>query len=153
MEKKYRYYEDGNTIRKLQSAPERRPRETKRRQIVHDRSEEAEVLVVGTISGKTVMMLAVLLLTSVLSCVTYLGVQSDIRERRAEIQSLENSINDIRTVNDSIEYDISSFIDIDYITKIATEQLGMVRASKEQIINYENGKNEFMEQYNDVPEK
>lgn len=151
MEKKYKYYEDGTTIRKVASVPERKPSETRKRQVRYDRSEEADIFVVGTISGKMALMLAILLLTSVLSCITYLGVQSDINERKEDLQNLENSITSIKTVNDSIEYDISSFIDVDYITKVAVEQLGMVRATKDQIINYESSKSEFMEQYNDVP--
>lgn len=151
MAKRYNYYEDGNTVRKVVEVPHEKPRKKKKRRVRVEK--EAKLLSVKTISAKTVVLFAMLLVTSVISCINYLDVQSEIVNRKKEISSLESSIENVRAINDSMKYEIGSYIDVNYITKIAMEELGMVRASEGQIIGYDSKRNEYMEQYNDVPEK
>lgn len=44
-------------------------------------------------------------------------------------------------------------MDIENISKVAKEQLGMIQAGKNQISFYDSSESEYMKQYNDVPEK
>ena len=45
---------------------------------------------------------------------------------------------------------INSSIDYDYIYKVATEELGMVYASQNQIVTYDSEDSEYVVQYKDV---
>ena len=45
---------------------------------------------------------------------------------------------------------INSSIDYNYIYKVATEELGMVYPSQNQIVNYDSEDSEYVVQYKDV---
>ena len=102
--------------------------------------------------GMTVV-LALAMIFSLGLCIQYLNVQSDISAIKENMSSLRNEIDTLATKNDSVEYDINSYIDVDYIIKTAKEELGMVDVNQNQIVTYNTNRNEYMEQYGDVPEK
>ena len=70
---------------------------------------------------------------------------------KADIVSLESDINTLKSQNDALDYSINSFMDIEYITKVAMEELGMIRATEHQISFYNNTENEYMKQFKDIP--
>ena len=43
-------------------------------------------------------------------------------------------------------------MDLDYIYDVATKELGMVYANKDQILLYDKTESEYVRQYEDVPE-
>ena len=69
----------------------------------------------------------------------------------AIINSLEVKTETLKSQNDYIDYTINSYKDIDYISRVATEELGMVQAGKEQISFYESSESEYMKQYKEIP--
>ena len=154
MERNYRYVQEGNTIRKVYDFPERNDEERKKlkREKPHRRTYRQEEKT-PKMSLKATMLMAVSVVLSVISCINYLDAEADIAETKSNIASLEKSIDTITTKNDSIQYEIDSFVDVNYIIKTAKEELGMVMVSEDQIIKYDSTRNEYMEQYGDVPEK
>ena len=104
-------------------------------------------------SFKITLLMAVSVILSVMSCINYLNAEADVSETKKNITSLEKSLDTITTQNDAIQYEIDSFVDVNYIIKTATEELGMVMVSRNQVITYDSVRNEYMEQYGDVPEK
>ena len=54
--------------------------------------------------------------------------------------------NKIKTLSEQL----SKAIDFDYIYKTATEELGMVHAGKDQIVEYKSGESEYVIQYKDI---
>ncbi len=153
MERKVSYYQDGNTVRKIYDYPVNKP-ETKRRENreLHKktyRNVEKSV----RMSGKMIVVLALSVFASVGLCINYLESQADIAQAKANISSLESSIETLSARNNSIQYEIDSFIDIENIIKKAKEELGMVTVNEDQVKTYESSKIEYMDQYNDVPEK
>ena len=154
MERNYRYVQDGNTIRKVYVFPERddERRKQQNRERKHRRTYRQEEKA-PKMSLKITLLMAVSVILSVMSCINYLNAEADITETKNNIESLEKSINTLATQNDSVQYEINSFVDVNYIIRTATEELGMVMVSKDQIITYESTRNEFMEQYGDVPTK
>lgn len=153
MERNYRYVQEGNTIRKVYEFPERDDERRKQyKEKPHRRTYRQEEKA-PKISLKITLLMAVSVILSVMSCINYLNAEADITETKNNITSLEKSIDTITTQNDSIQYEIDSFVDVNYIIKTAMEDLGMVMVSKDQIITYNSTRNEYMEQYGDVPEK
>ena len=43
-------------------------------------------------------------------------------------------------------------MDLDYVYKVATEELGMVYANKDQVRLYNKTESEYVRQYEDIPE-
>lgn len=154
MERNYRYVQEGNTIRKVYEFPERddERRKKQNREKNHRRTYRQEEKA-PKMSLKLTLLMAMSVVLSVMSCINYLNVEADITETKNNITSIQKSIDTLATQNDSIQYKIDSFVDVDYIIKTAIEELGMVMVSKDQIITYESTRNEYMEQYGDVPEK
>lgn len=104
-------------------------------------------------NGGYVAFLAVAALISLLVCVNYLKLQAEIAGHNESITEIEKQINTTKAQNDSLEYSIDSYVDLDYIYKTATQELGMVPATSDQVSVYESKDNEYMKQYDDIPKE
>ena len=153
MERNYRYVQDGNTIRKVYEFPERNDERIKKQERKPHRRTYRQEEKAPKMSLKAALFMAATVIISVMSCINYLKAEADITETKTNISSLEKSIDTISTQNNSVQYEIDSYVDVNYIIKTATEELGMVMVSEDQIITYDSTRNEYMEQYGDVPEK
>lgn len=85
-------------------------------------------------------------------CANYIRIQSSITSRIHNIEILEGEIETLRSENDALETRIKTSIDLDYIYQVATEELGMVYANKDQVILYDKTESEYVRQYEDIPE-
>lgn len=153
MSRVYTYVQDGNTVRKIYDFPEKENRKKYSRQNESNRRTYREANSSKTMSMGMTVVLALAMIFSLGLCIHYLNVQSDISAIKENMTSLRNEIDTLATKNDSVEYDINSYIDVDYIIKTAKEELGMVDVNQNQIVTYNTNRNEYMEQYGDVPEK
>lgn len=153
MERKVRYYQDGNTVRKIYDYPVNKPETTRRKNKDLHKRTYREVEKSVKMSGKMIVVLALSVFASVGLCINYLEAQADIAKTKSNISSLESKIETLSARNNSIQYDIDSFIDIENIIKTAKEELGMVTVNEYQVKTYESSKIEYMEQYKDVPKK
>ena len=52
----------------------------------------------------------------------------------------------------SLETSINTSIDLNEIYEIATKELGMVYAKKDQVLLYDKTESEYVRQYEDIPE-
>ncbi|MCI8659661.1 MAG: cell division protein FtsL [Lachnospiraceae bacterium] len=84
-------------------------------------------------------------------CVNYLQIQSTITARLAHIEELERNVEQLKAENDATETRINTSIDLDYIYKVATEELGMVYANRDQVLLYDKTESEYVRQYEDIP--
>ena len=77
--------------------------------------------------------------------------QSQIQRRMKHIAELEHQLENLKEDNDSRYKEIMTSIDYDEIKRIAIEELGMNYANKEQIIYYSIDKQNFFDQYGEIP--
>lgn len=152
----YSDYVEGNAVRKksVEELPARSPRTYIGNQRVNTSSaiyKNREKAL--RMSKGYVMVLAVCCIAMAFACAKYLSTRDDITSAKANIASLELSVESLKAQNDSLDYAISSYMDIENISKVAKEQLGMIQAGKNQISFYDSSESEYMKQYNDVPEK
>lgn len=86
-------------------------------------------------------------------CINYLQIQSSIAARLNQIEKLEKEIEVLKADNDALETRINTSVDLDYVYKVATEELGMVYANKNQVRLYNKTESEYVRQYEDIPER
>ena len=100
-----------------------------------------------------VIMLTIAAICTLYLCVSYLQLQSSITARLDHIEYLEERIETLKADNDALETRINTSVDLDYVYKIATEELGMVYANKNQVRLYNKTESEYVRQYEDIPER
>ncbi|MBQ9700163.1 MAG: hypothetical protein IJV71_06025 [Lachnospiraceae bacterium] len=149
--KRQSYYVDGNTVRKIavpveepQRREERRPERKQGHRRTYRQSEGLEM------SLSYVAFLFVMVIIIVTSCVRYLDINSQISKTNMEISKAQTVLDTLVTKNDAVEYEIDSYIDVEYIMNTAKEQLGMIVAGSEQVKFYDASDSEYMNQLNDV---
>lgn len=151
-------YVEGSAARNLyifpretspQTSPERSPKKTKAPQ---KQTRVRRQPVTLPVSGVSVAVLAVAAVLTLAICVQYVQLQSEITYHLKNINKLETELNDLTLLNNETEKRINCFVDLDYIYKVATEELGMQYAGKDQITLYNNSGSEYVRQYKDIPE-
>ncbi len=100
-----------------------------------------------------VIMLTIAAICTLYLCVSYLQLQSSITARLDRIEALEERIETLKADNDALETRINTSVDLDYVYKVATEELGMVYANKNQVRLYNKTESEYVRQYEDIPER
>ena len=100
-----------------------------------------------------VIMLTIAAICTLYLCVNYLQLQSTDAARLNNIEALEKRIETIVADNDALETRINTSVDLDYVYKVATEELGMVYANKNQVRLYNRTESEYVRQYEDIPER
>ena len=99
-----------------------------------------------------VVLLTIASICTLYLCVNYLQLQSSITARMHNIEGLEAKLERLKTENDALETSINTSIDLDKIYEIATKELGMVYAKKDQVLLYDKTESEYVRQYEDIPE-
>ena len=99
-----------------------------------------------------VMALTLAAIITLAICMQYLALRSSITSRLGNIEKLEREVEALRAENDALETSINTYVDLDYIYDVATKELGMVYANKDQILLYDKTESEYVRQYEDVPE-
>lgn len=146
-------YISGSAARQLETVPERErvEKEKRKKQLSqaakHNRERAKEI------SPGYMLFLAVATVGLMCVCMTYLKLHADIAQTKSDINDITTSINTLTSQNNSLDYTINSYTDINYIIKVATEELGMIQASKGQVSYYSSTESEYMKQFADVPEE
>ena len=60
-------------------------------------------------------------------------------------------IENLKAQNDALETRIKTSVDLDYVYKVATEELGMVYANKDQVRLYNKTESEYVRQNENIP--
>lgn len=150
------YYIDGSTVRKVEQAPSR-----KYNNEVHKKSSSKPVQP-RKVSDKaqsalafnmkyTVFVTAAVVLM-VVAWMVVLYMESRISLQQANINNLESQLEVIEEENAAYRLSLESMYTLDEIYDVATNELGMVYAEKGQIVYYESADEDYVKQYQDVPE-
>lgn len=97
------------------------------------------------------MMLTVATVAALCICCSYVRVQSAITASMRNIQQQEEMLEALRSENDTIQTAIDTDVDLDHIYDVATKELGMVYANRNQVIRYQKTESEYVRQYADIP--
>lgn len=150
-------YIEGNTVRKLEAVPDyRREQEEKKREAERRRNRRVARRNQERVSHMNLRYVAFLTLSLLLvggSSVVYIRLQTNITGHLNTISALESDITALRSDNDALEKRIETSVDLKNVKDRALNELGMVYASPEQIVHYTIDKEDYMNQYEDIPGK
>lgn len=164
-------YVDGNTVRRLEAAPDtRRRQELERRQEAERRKQEEERRrqeiqrrnkhaarrnreKAMQMSRGYVAFLSVAAIVTALVSAAYVQLQSDVTSRLKSISGLESQVADLKADNDATLKRINTAVDLTTVKDVAMNQLGMVYAGKDQIVYYSVDDDDYMNQYSEIPEQ
>lgn len=93
--------------------------------------------------------IAVVLLVAL--CLTMLTIAGENNGLKTEISKLESQVSELKSQNDSRQYDLNSAVDLNYVVQVATTELGMVRSTSGQIRTYSTAESEYIQQVAEIP--
>lgn len=144
-------YIDGTAVRKTQAAVAE-PSGKKSGRVVslqakktRERALQMNFAYVAFLTGAAVL--------SVFVCVNFLQLQARGTRLQKEVTSLQTQLTNAVLENDSDYQRIMTSVDMEHVKDVAMNELGMVYASKSQVITYEMDENDYVIQYSEVPEE
>lgn len=154
------YYIDGNTVRRMEAAPdyrrerkerierEKEEEQRKRKRVVRRNQEKALRM-----SRSYVIFLTMAVMAFGVVAATYVKIQSNLTARMRTIANLESQIADLKADNDEALKRINMSVDLEGIRNTAIDELGMSYTRESQIIYYTVRDDDYMNQYSDIPAK
>lgn len=142
-----RAYVDGNTVRRLQPAPQ--PQEKKPVVVSLEAKRNREKAT--SMSPGFVLYLMIVCIAILFTSINYLQLKSAITGKAEIVADLETEYSQLKADNDAYYSQVSSSADLDNIKAIAIKRLGMKYATEDQIITYETERSSYVRQYQDVP--
>ena len=97
------------------------------------------------------VMLTLATVAALFICCSYIRVKSSISSSMRSIEKYEQQLEALKSENDALQTAIHTDIDLDHIYNVATTQLGMVYADRNQVIRYKKTESEYVRQYEDIP--
>lgn len=147
-------YIEGNTVRRMEAAPdyrrkreEQREAERRRQRNIARRNQQR----LAHMNRGYVAFLSMAVVLTVIVCAMYIRLQSDVTNSLATISTIESQLAELRADNDATEKRIEASVDLAQVKDIAMNQLGMVYAGQNQIVHYSVDKEDYMNQYEDIP--
>lgn len=145
-------YVYGNTVTKPVSEPERheqpleRPRKRASRQVRKNRRQALHM------NSAYVIFLTVAAVMALVVCVSYVQLQSRIASRSKNITAMQEELANLKEENTTKYNAVMDSVNLDEIRDKAQNELGMVYASPDQIVEYDNPATDYVKQYEDIPE-
>lgn len=146
-------YVYGNTVRQAEVMP--RPRRLQEevqpvrkpvsRQVRKNRRQAEQM------SASYVVFLSVAAIITLLVCVQYLNLKSSISTRSSSITKMQQELSTLKEDNNTLYNSIESTVNLEDI-RTKAQGLGMVYANKDQIVEYTSPTNNYVKQYQDIPE-
>lgn len=147
----YRYPTDGSAARQLEPVPQRRQRSERQQRTQKKRVQQVKVKL-KLRNPFSVFLFGVAIVATIYICVQYVQLQTEVLVRLKNINAYEVELNNLVAQNNELEASINSYMDLQYIYQVATEELGMTYPRKGQISEYENSSAEYVRQYEEIPD-
>ena len=146
----YRTEVQGNVVRKVNvTAPERRERVDAPTAVPY-RSRRQEST---NLSVPYCLFLAVACVLTMVLGAFYLQQQALSTSSQKTIASLESQLAELKKTNADDLNRIETSVNLEEIRNIAINELGMVYATAENVVMYENTKQNYVSQYEEVPQE
>ena len=99
-----------------------------------------------------VLFLAIAAIAMLVVCVNYIQLRSTITSRSANITALQEELASLKEENNTKYNVVMDSVNLDEVRTTAIEELGMVYATKDQVVEYDNPTGGYIKQYEAIPE-
>ncbi|SEF57032.1 hypothetical protein SAMN04487934_101608 [Eubacterium ruminantium] len=132
---------------------ERRPqrRQAARKQPVTYRVSAIKARKSLAFDFKYTFFLALAMVIMIASCANMLRMENQVDSKKNAISGLQSEIREAKADNEAFENSISNAYTLQEIYDIAVNDLGMVYSQKGQIVYYDASNEDYVNQYRDVP--
>lgn len=144
-------YVYGNVVTKPVYEPERRREQPERQKPVSRQVKKNRRQAMHMNPGY-VMFLAVAAVMALIVCVNYVQLQSKITSRSKNITALQEELADMKEENNTRYNSVMDSVNLEEIRDRAQNDLGMVYASSEQVVEYTSPSADYVKQYENIPE-
>ena len=128
-----------------EQSPER-PKKKVSKQVLKNRKQALHM------NSAYVIFLTVAAVTAVIVCVNYVKLQSRITDRSKNITAMQKELANLKEENNAKFNAVMDSVNLDEIRERAQNQLGMVYASPEQIVEYDNPATDYVRQLEEIPD-
>ena len=146
----YRTEIEGTSARVLHTVTPQRQDQNSGPQEVHRRKRRQES---GTLSIPYCIFLTVACVLTLIMGSYYLQQQALSTSSQKKIASLESELAELKKVNADDLNRIETSVNLEEIRDIAMNELGMVYATQENVVLYKNTSQNYVSQYEDVPQE
>ena len=128
-----------------EQSPER-PKKKVSKQVLKNRKQALHM------NSAYVIFLTVAAVMAVIVCVNYVKLQSRITDRSKNITAMQKELANLKEENNAKFNAVMDSVNLDEIRDRAQNQLGMVYASPEQIVEYDNPATDYVKQFEEIPD-
>lgn len=116
-----------------------------------DRSKKTRKRRNGALSAGYVLVLTAVCVVTLLLCVHYLQLRSQVIHQSETIESMESTLNQLKAENDAYADAAQASLDMEAVKDRALNDLGLHYASESQIRYYNADDKSYVRQYENVP--
>lgn len=144
----------GNTVRQAEVLPKRREweEEAPRRQKKVSRQVQKNRKKALHINPAYVAFLTIAAVLALSVCIWYLQVRAELTSRSENITSLQHQLAQAKEENNTRYNAVVDSVNLETVRDKAINEMGMVYANQNQIITYQNPVNDYVKQYENIPE-
>lgn len=146
-------YMTGNVVRKMDAVPnypeQGNPVRRQGNQVAPKRVRKPKTMGLDLFS---LLMLSLALSATVFVCIGYVNAHHNLMTMSKRVASTESEVMHLKNKTDAEYEKLDTTIDLQKVYEVATEKLGMVHASNNQVIPYESMKSDAVRKYGEIPE-
>lgn len=145
-------YVYGNTVAKPVYEPDhervrrQRPQKKASNQVRRNRKQAMHM------NAAYVIFLTVAAIAVLIICINYIRLQSTITEHSKSITAMQEELANLREENTTRENAVLDSVNLDEVRERAQNDLGMVYATPDQIVTYEDPATDYVRQFENIPE-
>lgn len=151
-------YVEGSAARVYDVEPLRREQERKRREEEYQRRERerrnpySRTVELPGVHRASVLFLIMAVAAVFYVCFSYVQTQNQLHEQRQQVVAIQSDIAQMKEDNEQEYQTVVDSVDLADVYRKATQELGMVRAKKDQVYTYQNKKSDMVKQYGEIPD-
>lgn len=145
-------YVYGNAVPKPAYEPQRRPAEPERRHRVSRQVKQNRKKAMG-INKAYVVFLSVAAVLMLVVCVHYVQLRAELTNRSKNITALQEELANLNEANTTKYNAVMDSVNLEEVREKAMNDLGMVYANENQVIEYDNPDGDYIKQYEQIPEE
>ena len=105
-----------------------------------------------SISPAYAVFLTAAAVCAVLICVLYLNLQSEVVSRSENVTAMQEQLADLTEANNTAYNSAADSVNLETVRDKAMNEMGMVYAAQGTIVEYDSPEEDYVKQYNDIPE-